>query len=824
MKLLLLILALLILPSFATAQTYDLAKFTGANGRKAWVCKIWADHTMTQWGAAPPAVPIPNNIANQNYAKEGFWRAQALFEQALVDHAVANVSGRNAKLTKGRQLIGWGLTCLDVESSDGAGDRCFNYYAAMDCYLRWNGLTAPDGAAYWSSAQINSLKSKLTASTKWNTGFTPNHFLMYQTGRFLASKAWPTATFASGIPFYGNPNTNGREAILKNITEFSQRCNGFEWDSPTYLTAYQMCYRSLADLTTGDSTMVTRAQMMFEWLLIRTAGAWNAGHWCSASLRTYTPFAAQIYDGGGANWLFLGGERSHSPELAIFCVRQKQKYTDTFYNTDITTRNIIKLAQTRSADPFLHTSYASSYGGGGYTPQDRWYQSTFMTPQWSVFSVADDLGATAPGLGWSEQAWRGGMRFLRGGDVPSTVYVNHPIQTPLSNPIENTDQSLGITNYERILQHRGTLLQVYNIPTTGSPVPYQAVIAKVAPGWIAASDHSANGGGPWGRIALHYGNVMVWIKFTQGFVFDPTVPGNNSITEFRVGGSVSGGMRKLAVVIETANPADFPGATAQAQLDAFDAAMEANTFNVSGLTAAKPLVIYTTRDGTKMTLEFDTVHKINDVPVDYSKWRYLDNPWSAQAVNTTLASGAGKLELADPYDSTIQRVTYDFTAGTKTVAPNPHIWIEAEEAAGGPGFPNFQLRGDGNASQARYIEVSNGPGADTGTAYYPFTVPSGGATVSVWLRTRADPLQGSAGVGANDSFTLDINGDGRPPKEFNGAATGITWTWVLAYDKVPLSAGSFNFQVACREDGTQLDRILLTTDSGYNPNTDDARK
>ncbi len=829
--------------------------------RKSFLIDLYAGDAVANWTTPPPS-PITNSIANQRYAKQGFFYAQALFEAALRRHEAGDTVNRNLYFNKARQLIDWGLIAINVESSSANGDRCFNYHAAMDCFRRWHSLNVPwlpaspaSTRKYWTQAQGDTLKAAMTESTSWNSGRTNNHKLMYQTARYLAGKTWPTATFAGGYNHFGESNTDGRKALLYFMREYAQRGNGYEWDSPIYAGVYLECYRSLYDLTPASGTyadveMRRTAQMTFEVLLARGAATYNLGHWVSGTIRTANPFAPIRGSGGEANYLFFGGQPSQSVNLVMYCVRRNQYYTDTRYETD-TAMLILREAatSTTASGSHVHTSFGAGWGGGNFTGNDRFYQMTYLTPLWGLCSTTDDLGATlpllsptplyntAPGLGWSAQGWRGGLKFWRGNaavnsTLPSTLYVFHPLITPTTFPIEGTSNPvhapvLGFTNYERTLQHRGTLLQVYNIPshhsgTTANPAPFQAVIAKIPPGWRAAVDHSNNGGGDWGRIALHYGTVMVSIKSTRGFPFDPAVAANNNATEFRIGAPITGGRRKLAVVIEVASPTDYPGTTDLQQLEAFDAAVNGNAFDISGITATRPLVHYTTRDGTKLTIEHDVVHRINDIPVDYSKWHYLDNPWMSQAVNTTLATGNGRLTLQDPNGIIPNRVVYDFTraaGAVKNVWLNRHVWVEAEEAAGAPGFAPFEVRGDGNASQSKYIEVRNGGSSAAANADYPFSMSANGM-ISIWVRVRADPLFPND-VGSNDSFWFSIHGHTTP---MIAGPLSTTWAWRRVYNRHSLVAGNYTFRVSRREDGTQLDRLLFTTDVNYNPNNDDARR
>jgi hypothetical protein len=416
------------------------------------------------------------------------------------------------------------------------------------------------------------------------------------------------------------------------------------------------------------------------------------------------------------------------------------------------------------------------------------------------------------------------VRVQRYPSLANTVFAIHP-KTDYGTELFRTT---GVTNYERILQHRNTLLQLYNVPASGT----NQVILLRFPNWMAAGApdpnvYAINGTAETPKkwmLAFHYGRVMVCIRSSVDFTWSHF----GSPAEARIGGATLPNGGKIAVVIET-KEADSNTTNDGTELTAFRNAVLAQPLSVT-VAGGIPTANYTTLDGTAMSMTFDQQHRINGVAVNYAKWPMMESPWNAQAVNRIAATGGGstmdpakgKWTLENPF-GTAETMVYDFNTPSKVQTTAAYNWYEAEEAAGSSGFGSFRVKGDGNASQSRFIEVPNGAVAGAATALYPFTVPAGGAPVSIWLRTRADPLQGAANIGGNDSFTVDINGDGAAPLDFNGIAAGITWGWVRIYNAAPLNAGSYNLAVSRREDGTQLDRVLITTDTAYNPAADDAR-
>ena len=153
-------------------------------------------------------------------------------------------------------------------------------------------------------------------------------------------------------------------------------------------------------------------------------------------------------------------------------------------------------------------------------------------------------------------------------------------------------------------------------------------------------------------------------------------------------------------------------------------------------------------------------------------------------------------------------------AGTDPLVSNnatasDKIWLEAED--GDINAP-MQIAGDTKASEGSYISVPNGAGSG-GDAVFTFTVGKAG-TYMVWGRVIAPS-------GNDDSFFIAMdNGSSATWKTLRGSA----WAW----DKVradggsspilyTLSAGQHTLTVQRREDGTRLDRILITSDTKYVP-------
>lgn len=150
-------------------------------------------------------------------------------------------------------------------------------------------------------------------------------------------------------------------------------------------------------------------------------------------------------------------------------------------------------------------------------------------------------------------------------------------------------------------------------------------------------------------------------------------------------------------------------------------------------------------------------------------------------------------------------------------APNAQRWLEAEQAS----LPAaFTLHEDDHASQGSYVEVTDR--ADdlarpphTDPVVYTFDTPRAGRHV-VWARVR---------VRSNDHDSIWLRMDSTRWIRWNGIEQGDRWHWVQVQDAdqagrpvaFELSEGSHQLMLRQREDGVDIDRLLVTHDWNYQP-------
>jgi hypothetical protein len=156
---------------------------------------------------------------------------------------------------------------------------------------------------------------------------------------------------------------------------------------------------------------------------------------------------------------------------------------------------------------------------------------------------------------------------------------------------------------------------------------------------------------------------------------------------------------------------------------------------------------------------------------------------------------------------------------SKPQLPSPvNIWLEAEE---GYLSAPMEIASDDAASSGAYTWIPNGwgdifdPAEDGGYAEYTFEVSAAGNYV-VWGRVISN-------TGGDDSFFVSMDGSEYALWDTQQGGTE-TWVWdqvsnrdttdpVLFY----LEAGKHTLIIKQREDGTKIDRILITNDMEYVP-------
>lgn len=251
----------------------------------------------------------------------------------------------------------------------------------------------------------------------------------------------------------------------------------------------------------------------------------------------------------------------------------------------------------------------------------------------------------------------------------------------------------------------------------------------------------------------------------------------------------------------------------------------------TGSTTALARVVLSRRPGAAVTLQVrtsDTTEGLTSV----ASLAFTPDNWSVPQIVTVLgvqdgvADGNVNFTLIvdqsaslDPKFQGLPAVTADIRSLDSGVVYQT-FQVEAESVT--PTSPMVSVL-DAQASGGRYVWVPNGTGnstssfATSGAVTYTFNVTAAGA-FRLWGLV-------SAPTSADDSFWVKVDsGANLPWTCFSG--NGAAWTWDRANDSAAqdpivwnLTPGSHTLRIRWREDGTKLDRLILTSDPALVPAT-----
>ena len=634
---------------------------------------------------------LPTSSINK-YSKQAFWYAQAKFQTGQIDEARIIVNSALDLISKG-------------ETSE--TDPWFQYWAAMDTYLRWKSLYTPE--------LIEKTRQQMISYEHFDTGFTPNHRLMVRTARYLAAQEWPDATFTSDA-LADDPIA--AEYLLEEMNSFVHKGAFHELDSDVYMAFHTGPLLTLLDLAT-DPTMVNHARLAFEWFFANAAGEYLEGHWITSSMRIRQLIypLGEYRNSDVTHWLYFGG----APFIG------KETYNSSAVPFAVSSYRLpgimADIANDRDAP---HTHLERGRGPDGV----RYLKTNYLDQTYGMFSQYEYNGA----LRFNEIMLRWGVKWVRPGEE-SEFWLKHP-------SAEGNLPNEGATKFGQVLQHEGTLVGVYNIPAADQ---YPALRGLTPTNHQAVIDDSDSG-----RIYLHYETVLLAVTLTEPFNWQAS-------DKF-----LDKPATKIGVVVETANPADYGTGGPQAQLDAFKAALLGQTtLDASGIQDAQPTLRYTSLAGDVLEISYENYRRINGHTLNLDLWPMLHNPWLYQEYDgdvLTLKNGN-------------QSRTYDFASftvseGTATLSAPRGLEAEALSASQvllrWDAYPDnaagFSV--ERSADGAPYAVVASASGNDTtftdqglspNTSYTYRIRATGGAEQSIYA-TPARVLTQETAPAAPDSI------------------------------------------------------------------------
>jgi polygalacturonase len=210
----------------------------------------------------------------------------------------------------------------------------------------------------------------------------------------------------------------------------------------------------------------------------------------------------------------------------------------------------------------------------------------------------------------------------------------------------------------------------------------------------------------------------------------------------------------------------------------------------------RPAVI--ANNGSNLTFDHFTVERGSNSPYDLG----------FQSVTGYCVSNSGS-----------PRINSSSSTASCGTTPPDTVTVTAEAESGTITAP-MQVNSDSNASGGHYIAVaagtnSNSAAPSNGSSVIPFNV-TGAGTYKLWGRVMAP-------TNKDDSFWVRV--DGGTWVNWNDITSGGSWHWANVTNDassdapilVNLAAGAHTISFAYREDGTRLDRVLVTNDLNLVP-------
>ena len=557
---------------------------------RAFLEAVWAD---CQDHAAKPS------------AHMAFWRAEALFELG--------------KIEEGRRLVNRGLDQLVPGNKENrwihGGNSGFVAWPGLDCYIRYE--------QFLDDATKQRYREIYTGAVFYKRLSTSNHKIMAAVGRYLATQIWGADAFHPDPFFQGKEDDGayfqkgdptGEKYIRANLAEVVRSGPG-EYASRPYGAENILPLLTIAECA-RDADLRQRAALAYECSMLQMAPAYLRGHLATFAPRSYPDVETQHPWGVDVLlWAYFGGiaPEKLQDQWALRTATAKFRLPD-----------FAQPIGTDRSSPYVYRALI-----------DRWALYHFVNKSYVLFSRSPK----AIGKGFQGQSYPCGVMWEEADTSKgSHLWITNPAADDNNTEGNKTTgiHTHGVTAFEQEVQHRDALLFVFNIPANFRN-PY---VLGYVPGGYRASLTAPN------RIFLHYGSVLVAVTSAGAFDWNPKAgirapasKPHDGDSEFRVMAT------KTALAIETALPAEFPGATPAEQLAAFRDRLLAKT-KIEFQTADKPLGRYTDRAGHTLECLFDGPDKVDGASVDYAEWPVLENPWMQQNVgemSLVLQSGGAKV-------------------------------------------------------------------------------------------------------------------------------------------------------------------------------------
>lgn len=620
-------------------------------------------------------------------------------------------------------------------------------------------------------------------TTYQQRGDTENHFVLYYTSMYLMCQLYPGEV---GSEWFNGKSSSENiaeaEEFLLHWMDVTTSIGSGEYNSTTYIAEYAapMLYLlSWAD----DAEMQLRARMILDWLFADLAANTLDGMLRGPNSRTDDTALVERWNTANSSQFAWLNFNACSPRQNFGAFGYNYAYIAANYEVP---EVIYRIAMDRAGPVRQHDSKRSGvrFRGpdAGIAPV---YKTNYLTDEYAVGSYQGGLGGRIQEHVW-DVTWT--VPDPRG--VHNAMFSNHPfssakalqaffavypdtfidlLSTGGKPSYDAADKLLSSSPYERVFQHKDTVIALYDIPA-GTRFPQingffskdLTNVSEDGSGWIFAQG---------GDTYLAYRPLAdyQWINHQGYRRIASTTPGA-AFEQFDTGSQILVSPHlKNGTIVQAAAASEFSDFTS------FKNAIRALSLDFD--LEPTPVVRMRTLRGEQITFAYDAAAQVNGRVVDHSQWKLFEGPYlNAERNSRKLVLTHGNLRRVIDFNS----LTLADTAVDPIISPS------------GGDFPDqvvVELNAPDPQATIRYTLDGSEPHATSALYAGPLTFT---ATVSLKARTFA------AGVTAGDVVATEfviwptqnaqVESDGGEQTVVLGSA--VPWTAETDADWIELSAES----------------------------------
>jgi hypothetical protein len=498
-----------------------------------------------------------------------------------------------AKLVKGND-VEESLALLDTLLSRPSGDMFWMY---------------PSLSMYFMTKDVLPEHLKTMYRDTWRTytpyrGDTENHWVMYYVSLYLAAEEWAGEP---GSAWFNGKSSEENKAEAKEWIErwlrTSTTIGQGEFDSPHYMTVFLAPMFMLYEFAQA-ADMRKRGEMMIDYLLADFAAEYLRGNYCGGHSRDN---ASAVIDPRRAamtafGYLFFGDTDFVARGETLLAALTSYRMPEVIYHigTDRSepyvhtetkrVRNVIRYGDERNPPVYKYNYMTGDYclgslQGGLHQPiQQHSWDITFDSPlpNNTVFTLHPYYSSHELGMFFPEHP-----KLVLNAVVASKGTYNNP------------DKWTGSSPYERTMQHRNTIIVLYNIGKGTTFEHINGFFPKNLTDLIR--DES-------GWIFMHGGNTYIaYYPLKKYDWIEETVNWRLRSSELKNG-----------LVLEAASADEYES------FEAFKEQIRSNKLEADEFDTDLT-VFYTTSGGDELRFTYPDTREVNGVPVRFEDYNLFDS-------------------------------------------------------------------------------------------------------------------------------------------------------------------------------------------------------